>query len=72
LQKLINSSSVTFLSLTFSINAQGTSPHFSSGFATTAAIETPGCLAKVFSISIEEIFSPPDIIISLDLSFIFM
>ena len=48
------------------MNAQGTSPHFSSGFATTAAIDTDGCFASVFSISIDEIFSPPEIIISLD------
>ena len=53
------------------MKAQGTSPHFSSGFATTAAMDTDGCFAKVFSISIEEIFSPPEIIISLDLSCIF-
>ena len=71
LQKSINSFSDTGLSLTISINAQGTSPHFSSGFATTAAIETDGCLESVFSISIEEIFSPPEIIISFDLSCIF-
>ena len=50
------------LSFTASINAHGTSPHFSSGLATKAAIDTEGCFAKVFSISIEEIFSPPDII----------
>ena len=68
LQKSINSLSVTSLSLTFSIKAAGTSPHFSSGFATTAAIDTAGCLDKVFSISMEEMFSPPEIIISLDLS----
>ena len=71
LQKLINSFSVTVLSLTISINAHGTSPHFSSGLATTAAIDTDGCLAKVFSISIEDIFSPPEIIISFYLSCIF-
>ena len=52
LQKEINSFSVTCLSLTFSINAHGTSPHLSSGLATTAAIDTEGCFAKVFSISI--------------------
>ena len=63
LQKLINSFSVTGLSLTISIKAQGTSPHFSSGLATTAAIDTEGCFAKVFSISIEDIFSPPEIMI---------
>ncbi len=51
-----------------SINAQGTSPHFSSGFATTAAIDTEGCFANVFYISIDDIFSPPEIMISLDLS----
>ena len=56
LQKSINSFSVTGLSLIDSINAQGTSPHFSSGFATTAAIDTDGCFAKVFSISIEDMF----------------
>ena len=68
LQKLMSSFSVTGLSLIISIKAQGTSPHFSSGLATTAAIDTDGCLAKVFSISIEDIFSPPEIIISFDLS----
>ena len=68
LQKVISSFSVTGLSFTVSINAQGTSHHFSSGFDTTAAMDTEGCFAKVFSISIDEIFSPPEIIISLDLS----
>ena len=63
-QKSINSFSLTFLSFTFSINAQGTSPHLSSGFATTAAIETLGCLARVFSISNQQINSPPDNIIT--------
>ena len=53
------------------MNAHGTSPHFSSGLATTAAIETDGCLERVFSISIDEIFSPPEIIMSFDLSCIF-
>ena len=53
LQKLISSFSVVGLSFTNSINAQGTSPHFSSGFATTAAMDTDGCLANVFSISID-------------------
>ena len=72
LQKSISSFSVVSLSFAFSIKAQGTSPHFSSGLATTAAIETLGCLAKVFSISIEDMFSPPEIIISFDLSLIFM
>ena len=68
MQKSINSFSVVGLSFTASINAHGTSPHFSSGFATTAAIDTEGCLANVFSISMDEIFSPPEIMISFDLS----
>ena len=68
LQKSINSCSLTGLSFTISIKAHGTSPHFSSGLATTAAIETEGCFERVFSISIEEIFSPPEIMMSLDLS----
>ena len=68
LQKSIISFSVASLSLINSTKAQGVSPHFSSGLATTAAKETEGCFAIAFSISIEEIFSPPEIIISLDLS----
>ena len=47
-----------------SINAQGVSPHFSSGFAITAQATTPSILKIQFSISIEEIFSPPEIIMS--------
>jgi len=70
LQNFIISSSVAFFCGANSTKAQGVSPHFSSGLATTAASETDGCLATVFSISIDEIFSPPEIIISLDLSFI--
>ena len=68
LQKSINSFSVVGLSMTISIKAHGTSPHFSSGLATTAAMETDGCFESVFSISIEDIFSPHEIIISFDLS----
>ena len=37
--------------------------------ATTAAIATAGCLKSASSTSIDEIFSPPEIIISLDRSF---
>ena len=51
------------------MNAQGVSPHFSSSLATTATAMTSGCLYKASSTSIDEIFSPPDIIMSLDLSF---
>ena len=70
LQNFIISSSVAFFPSINSTNAQGVSPHFSSGLATTAAKDTAGCFAMVFSISIDEIFSPPEIIISLDLSWI--
>ncbi len=70
LQNFIISSSVAFFSGANSTKAHGISPHFSSGLATTAASETDGCLATVFSISIDEIFSQPEMIISLDLSFI--
>ena len=72
LQNVVISSSLAFFSGTNSTKAHGTSPHFSSGLATTAASETEGCFTIVFSISIEEIFSPPEIITSLDLSFIWI
>ena len=68
LQNLIISSSVALFPSISSTKAHGVSPHFSSGLATTAAKETEGCFAIVFSISIDEIFSPPEIIMSLDLS----
>ena len=51
-----------------STNAQGVSPHFSSSFATTATAITSGCLYIASSTSMEDMFSPPDIIISFDLS----
>ena len=47
-----------------STKAHGVSPHFSSGLATTATKETAGCFATTFSTSTDEIFSPPEIIIS--------
>lgn len=53
-----------------SINAHGTSCQRSSGFATTAAVKTAGCLYKTSSTSKDEIFSPPEIIISLERSVI--
>ena len=68
---IISSSELDFPSIN-STKAQGVSPHFSSGFATTAASDTAGCFEIVFSISIDEIFSPPEIIISFDRSCIFM
>ena len=54
LQKSINSFSVTVLSLTDSINAQGTSPHFSSGFDTTAAIAPPDGMVFVAITMVED------------------
>ena len=72
LQNYIISSSVAFFSDANSTKAHGVYPHFSSGLPPTAASETEGCFTIVFSISIEEIFSPPEIITSLDLSFIWI
>src|ERR1700732_5253943 len=55
------------LALSFnSMNAQGTSPHLESGFATTAANNTAGCLCSTSSTSIEEMFSPPEMLMSLE------
>ena len=68
LQKLIISVWVVFFPSLSSTNAQGTSPHFSSGLDTTAAANILGFLYNVSSTSIEEIFSPPDMIMSFDLS----
>ena len=62
LQNLISSSSETDLPLINSPNAQGVSPHLESGFATTADRETDGCFVNVFSISTDDMFSPPDIL----------
>ena len=50
-QNFFNSSSSTCCPSTSSIKAQGVSPHFSSGRATTAAKETAGCFVTTFSIS---------------------
>jgi len=55
LQKSIISFSSADLSLISSTKAQGVSPHFSSGLATTAANDTDGCFAIVFSISLRNI-----------------
>jgi hypothetical protein len=46
-------------------NATGTSPHFSSAAATTAASNTAGCEASDCSISTDEMFSPPEMMMSL-------
>ena len=69
LQKFRTSSFVMKTPSFVSIKAKGVSPHFSSGFAITAQASTPSILKIQFSISIEEIFSQPEIIISLALSF---
>ena len=66
------SSSVAFFCGDSSTKAHGDSPHFSSGFATTADKDTDGCLEIVFSISMDDIFSPPEMIISFYLSLICM
>ena len=50
--------------------AQGVSPHFSSGLATTAASITAGWRYSTSSTSIEEIFSPPEMMMSFERSLI--
>ena len=45
--------------------AHGTSPHFGSGCATTAAAMTAGCRYSTSSTSMEEMFSPPEMMMSL-------
>src|SRR3954452_17986011 len=51
-----------------STNAQGTSPHFASGLATTAQNSTAGWRNSTSSTSTEEIFSPPEMMMSLERS----
>src|SRR5215211_3811778 len=46
-------------------NATGTSPHCSSGAPTTATSATAGCAVSACSTSIVEMFSPPEITMSL-------
>ena len=53
------------------MKAQGDSPHFSSGRATTAASNTAGCLHRAFSTAMDEMFSPPEMMMSLSRSLIF-
>ena len=53
----------------FSITkAQGVSPHFSSGLATTAALATSGWAMITPSTSMVEMFSPPEMMMSLERS----
>src|SRR3954451_16471336 len=51
-----------------STNAFGRSPHFSSGIATTATSETAGCRTIACSTSMLEMFSPPEMMMSLERS----
>ena len=53
------------------MNAHGVSPHFSSGCATTAALSTAGWRYSVSSTSIEDMFSPPEMMMSFERSRIF-
>src|SRR5579871_161495 len=55
-----------------STKAQGTSPHFLSGLATTAANSTAGCLYSTSSTSTDEMFSPPEMMMSFERSLIMM
>src|SRR5207249_9173656 len=50
--------------------AQGVSPQFGSGFATTAASSTAGCRYRTSSTSIVEMFSPPEMMMSFERSLI--
>ena len=51
-----------------STNAFGRSPHLSSGIATTAASSTDGCSDSTCSTSMLEMFSPPEMMMSLERS----
>src|SRR5437588_1187746 len=53
-----------------STKAHGVSPHFASGFATTAAASTAGWRYRMSSTSSEEMFSPPEIMMSFERSLI--
>src|SRR5438552_3353063 len=69
-QKLIMSScvGVSVWSGRSSTTAHGTSPHLSSGTATTATPCTAGCVMSTSSTSIEETFSPPEMMMSFERS----
>src|SRR6185312_3569789 len=70
-QKAMMSASVTLPAPGFNVTkACGVSPHFSSGAATTAASITDGCLYSTSSTSSEEMFSPPEMMMSLARSLI--
>src|SRR5207237_452805 len=70
-QKAMISATATSPASGFSvIKAQGVSPHFSSGFATTAASMICGWRYSTSSTSIEEMFSPPEMMMSFERSLI--
>ena len=64
----MSSSAVAVCPGFISTKAHGVSPHLSSGRATTAASWTPGCSNSASSTSIEEMFSPPEMMMSFERS----
>src|SRR5262249_20220007 len=68
LHQAMRSSALAVLPGLSSTTAHGVSPHFSSGLATTATTWTAGCLYSASSTSIEEMFSPPEMMMSLERS----
>ena len=64
-QWAISSASVAVAPGFSSTNAHGVSPHFGSGWATTAATTTAGWRYSASSTSSELMFSPPEMITSL-------
>ena len=52
-----------------STKAHGTSPHFASFMATTATVETAGWVEIASSTSSDEMFSPPEMMMSFERSF---
>src|SRR5213593_1498842 len=71
-QNVISSSAVAAVPSRSWTNAHGVSPHFSSGRATTADISTAGWRFSAISTSIEEMFSPPEMMMSFARSLISM
>src|SRR5260370_6305840 len=69
-QKAMISASVVCAPSFSSTNAQGTSPHLPSGFATTPANSTAGCFVRSSSHPHEAVVSPPGIIMSFEPIFV--
>ncbi len=63
-QNAIRSSAVAVAPGLRVTKALGTSPHRSSGTPITATSATAGCLYRVFSTSMVEMFSPPEMMMS--------